>query len=70
MKKNTARLIPRGTDESRRVVERVQLVMDLTSQLNVLRHSDVDGRNALLNEIGPCPHVVDTGFVVTRLLAA
>ena len=51
MKKNSVRLIPRGTDESRRVVERVQLVMDLTSQLNVLRHSDVDGRNALLKEI-------------------
>lgn len=51
MKKNSARLIPRGTDESRHVVERVQLVMDLTSQLNVLRHSDVDGRNALLKEI-------------------
>ncbi|WP_285030667.1 DapH/DapD/GlmU-related protein [Mycolicibacterium sp. lyk4-40-TYG-92] len=51
MKKNPTRLIPRGTDESRHVVERVQLVMDLTSQLNVLRHSDVDGRNSLLKEI-------------------
>lgn len=50
MKKNSARLIPRGTDESRHMVERVQLVMDLTSQLNVLRHSDVDGRNSLLKK--------------------
>lgn len=45
------RLIPRRTPESRAVVERVQLVMDLTSRLNVLRHNDIDGRTALLSEI-------------------
>jgi acetyltransferase-like isoleucine patch superfamily enzyme len=45
------RLIPRRTPESRAVTERTQLVMDLTSRLNVLRHSDLDGRMALLGEI-------------------
>jgi len=45
------RLIPRRTPESRAVAERTQVVMDLTSQLNVLRHSDVDGRTAILREI-------------------
>ncbi|MBO0768616.1 MAG: sugar O-acetyltransferase [Solirubrobacterales bacterium] len=44
-------LIPRRTPESRAVTDRVQVVMDLTSRLNVLRHSDVDGRRALLSEI-------------------
>ncbi|TNC51392.1 sugar O-acetyltransferase [Mumia zhuanghuii] len=39
------------TPESRAFAERVQVVMDLTSRLNVLRHSDVDARNALLGEI-------------------
>lgn len=33
------------------MAERTQLVMDLTSRLNVLRHSDIDGRTALLSEI-------------------
>ena len=45
------RLIPRRTPESRAVVDRVQVVMDLTSRLNVLRHSDVEGRASLLSEI-------------------
>ncbi|QDZ15482.1 sugar O-acetyltransferase [Humibacter ginsenosidimutans] len=45
------RLIPRRTPESRAVTERVQVVMDLTSRLNVLRHSDVETRTALLAEI-------------------
>lgn len=45
------RLIPRGTPESRAVTERIQHVMDLTSRLNLLRHSDVETRDALLGEI-------------------
>jgi acetyltransferase-like isoleucine patch superfamily enzyme len=45
------RLIPRHTAESRAVTERTQVVMDLTSRLNVLRHSDVAGRAALLGDI-------------------
>lgn len=45
------RLIPRRTPESRAVTARTQLVMDLTSRLNVLRHSDIGGRIALLGEI-------------------
>jgi acetyltransferase-like isoleucine patch superfamily enzyme len=45
------RLIPRRTPESRAATDRVQLVMELTSRLNVLRHSDVDARGALLSEI-------------------
>lgn len=45
------RLIPRRTPESRAVAERIQVVMDLTSRLNVLRHSDVEGRNVILSEI-------------------
>ncbi|MCL1871065.1 MAG: sugar O-acetyltransferase [Promicromonosporaceae bacterium] len=48
---HSERLIPRGTPESRAVTERVQVVMDLTSRLNVLRHGDVEGRTALLAEI-------------------
>jgi acetyltransferase-like isoleucine patch superfamily enzyme len=39
------------TPESRRFAERVQVVMDLTSRLNVMPFSDVDARNALLGEI-------------------
>src|ERR1700722_987852 len=45
------RLIQRRTPEARAVTERTQLVMDLTSRLNVLRHSDIEGRTALLSEI-------------------
>lgn len=39
------------TEESRAFAERVQLVMDLTSRLNVLPFSDVEARNALLSQI-------------------
>ena len=42
------RLISRGTAEARAATDRVAVVMDLTSRLNVLRHSDIEGRNALL----------------------
>lgn len=45
------RLIPRRTPESRAVAERVQVVLDLTSRLNVLRHADTAARTALLAEI-------------------
>lgn len=45
------RLIPRQTAESRAVTARTQVVMDLTSQLNVLRHNDLARRAALLREI-------------------
>lgn len=45
------RLIPRRTPESRAATERVQVVMELTSRLNVLRHSDVEARTAILAEI-------------------
>ncbi len=45
------RLIPRRTAESRAVTERIQIVLDLTSRLNVLRHSDVETRTVLLTEI-------------------
>lgn len=50
-------LIPRQTPESRAVTDRTQVVMELTSRLNLLRHSDVAGRVALLGEIfgGPVP---------------
>jgi acetyltransferase-like isoleucine patch superfamily enzyme len=44
-------LIPRRTPESRAATDRVQVVMDLTSRLNVLRHGDVETRVALLSEI-------------------
>ena len=44
-------LIPRRTRESRMATDRVQIVMDLTSRLNALRHSDVEARAALLSEI-------------------
>jgi acetyltransferase-like isoleucine patch superfamily enzyme len=45
------RFIPRRTIESRAVVDRTQVVMELTSRLNLLLHSDVDSRAALLGEI-------------------
>jgi acetyltransferase-like isoleucine patch superfamily enzyme len=44
-------LIPRRTPESRAVTDRVQVVMELTSRLNLLRHSDLETRTALLAEI-------------------
>src|SRR3954467_11495470 len=48
------------TPESRSFAERVQVVMDLTSRLNVLRFSDIETRNALLGEIlgKPLPDTV------------
>ena len=50
----------RGTPESRAFAERVQVVMELTSRLNVLPFSDLAGRNALLGEIlgRPVPETV------------
>jgi len=53
-------LIPRGTPESRAATDRVQVVMDLTSRLNVLRHTDIETRTALLSEIlgRPMPETV------------
>lgn len=45
------RLIPRRTAESRAVTDRIQVVMDLTSRLNVLRHSDTATRTEILGEI-------------------
>jgi acetyltransferase-like isoleucine patch superfamily enzyme len=44
-------LIPRRTPASRAATDRVQVVMELTSRLNVLRHSDIEGRTALLSQI-------------------
>ena len=44
-------LIPRRTPESRAATDRVQVVLDLTSRLNVLRHSDLEARTVLLSEI-------------------
>ena len=36
--------------------ERIQVAMELTSQLNVLRFSDVEARHALLSELLGDPH--------------
>jgi acetyltransferase-like isoleucine patch superfamily enzyme len=46
-----------GTPESRAFAERVQLVMNLTSRLNLLAFDDIAGRRTLLTEIfgGPVP---------------
>jgi len=44
-------LIARRTPESRAATDRIQVVMELTSRLNLSRHSDVEARNALLAEI-------------------
>jgi len=54
------RRLRRGTPESRRFAERVQVVMELTSRLNALPFSDLDARNALLGEIlgRPLPDTV------------
>ncbi|RNL61346.1 sugar O-acetyltransferase [Nocardioides marmoriginsengisoli] len=41
----------RGTPESRAFAERVQVVMELTSRLNVLPFGDLEGRWSLLGEI-------------------
>jgi acetyltransferase-like isoleucine patch superfamily enzyme len=45
------RRLPTKTPESRAFAERVQVVMGLTSRLNVLPFDDVEGRAALLGEI-------------------
>ena len=49
-----------GTPESRAFADRVQVVMELTSRLNVLPFADVAARNALLSEIlgRPLPETV------------
>jgi acetyltransferase-like isoleucine patch superfamily enzyme len=39
------------TPEWRAIFDRIQVAMDLTSRLNVLRFSDVQARNALLEEL-------------------
>jgi acetyltransferase-like isoleucine patch superfamily enzyme len=44
-------LIARRTPESRAATDRIQVVMELTSRLNLLRHSDLETRTALLAEI-------------------
>lgn len=43
--------LPTRTPESRSFAERVQVVMELTSRLNVLPFSDLDGRKSLLSQI-------------------
>lgn len=43
--------MPTHTPESRAFTERVQTVMKLTSQLNMLPFDDLDGRRTLLSEI-------------------
>ena len=49
-----------GTPQSRRFAERVQVVMDLTSRLNVLPFSETEARAALLRQIlgRPLPKTV------------
>lgn len=44
-------LLPRRTPESRAATDRVQVVLELTSRLNQLRHSDLEARTSLLSEI-------------------
>ncbi len=44
-------LIASRSPQARAVTERVQVVMELTSRLNVLRHSDTAARIALLGQI-------------------
>jgi acetyltransferase-like isoleucine patch superfamily enzyme len=45
------RRIRTRTPEWRTIFDRIQVAMELTSRLNVLPFSDVDSRNALLNEL-------------------
>src|SRR5215831_171966 len=49
--------LPARTPESRAFAQRVQLVMTLTSRLNLLPFDDLDARRGLLGEIfgGPVP---------------
>jgi acetyltransferase-like isoleucine patch superfamily enzyme len=44
-------LIPRRTAESRAATARIQVVLELTSRLNLLRHSEMEARTELLAEI-------------------
>lgn len=55
-------LVPRGTPESRAIADRVQVVLDLTSRLNVLPFSDSVGRIALLSEIVGKPLPTDVAI--------
>lgn len=50
------RRIPIPSPEWRTIFERIQVAMDLTSRLNVLRFSDVEARHALLSELLGDPH--------------
>ncbi|HET6152553.1 MAG TPA: sugar O-acetyltransferase [Marmoricola sp.] len=52
--------LPSRTPESRAFTERVQVVMDLTSRLNLLPWGDLESRNTLLGEIigRPLPSTV------------
>jgi acetyltransferase-like isoleucine patch superfamily enzyme len=45
------RLIPRRTAESRAATDRIQVVLGLTSHLNLLSYSEIEARTALLEEI-------------------
>ena len=45
------RRIRTRTPEWRTIFDRIQVAMELTSRLNVLPFSDIDSRNALLNEL-------------------
>jgi len=48
--------IPTRTDEWRAVADRIPVAMELTSRLNVLPFSDVEGRRAVLDELFGRPH--------------
>ena len=50
------RRIPTRTDEWRAVADRIPVAMELTSRLNVLPFSDVEGRRAVLDELFGRPH--------------
>jgi hypothetical protein len=45
------RRIRTRTPEWRGIYDRIQVAMELTSRLNVLRFSDIDSRKALLGEL-------------------
>jgi hypothetical protein len=46
-----AQRIPTRTPESRAIVERVRLVMELTSQLNALPFEDLEGRRSSVESL-------------------
>lgn len=56
------RRIPTRTPEWRRIHDRINVALELTSRLNVLPFSDVDSRRALLNELLGAP-VPDTAVL-------